>query len=233
MPERLPEYCGMALSTRRAHSSPTGSPVIVGLTGSMGAGKSVVAAILRCLGFPVYDADGAAKRLYVTDAAVGKAVRDRFGEDVFNSEGVLVRKKLADRVFGDDDAVAALNEIVHPAVRRDFDAWKARWSSRNVRYLFREAAILFESGAHVDCDRVWSVTAPEQVRMSRVKRRNGWTLEEFKDRTRHQWAPERVNAASDSVIVNDGFDALVPVVVNLIAEMQGSGNDSMRPSSRQ
>ena len=69
--------------------------------------------------------------------------------------------------------------------------------------------------------------------MSRVKRRNGWTFEEFKDRTRHQWAPERVNAASDSVIVNDGFDALVPVVVNLIAEMQGSGNDSMRPSSRQ
>lgn len=198
----------------------------------MGAGKSVVAAVLRCMGFPVYDADAAAKRLYVTDAAVGQAVRDRFGKDVFNAVGVLDRPLLAERVFGDDEAVAALNAIIHPAVRRDFDAWKARWSIRNVRFLFREAAILFESGADEDCDRVWSVTAPEQVRMNRVRKRNGWTLEEFRDRTRHQWAPDRVNAASDSVIVNDGFHALVPVVVNLVAEMQETGNDSLRPSSR-
>lgn len=203
----------------------------------MGAGKSVVASILRCMGYPVYDADAAAKRMYVDDAAVGAAVRARFGDDMYTTGGGLDRRRLAECVFRDDGALADLNAIVHPAVQRDFDAWKNRRSqfpapaSDASPVLFREAAILFESGAHVGCDRVWSVTAPEEVRMKRVMKRNGWSAEEFKSRIRHQWAPERINAASDAIIVNDGFKPLVPAVVNLVAEIQWTGNDSVPFSS--
>lgn len=227
----------MALSTEQGHSDHTAVPIIVGLTGGMGAGKSVVASILRCMGYPVYDADAAAKRMYVDDAVVGAAVRARFGDDVYTTGGMLDRKRLADCVFGDDEALADLNAIVHPAVQRNFDGWQKKWSQAAAPapaafpVLFREAAILFESGAHEGCDRVWSVTAPEKIRMKRVMERNGWSPQEFTSRTRHQWAPDRVNAASDAVIINDGFKPLVPAVVELVAEIQWTGNDSVPFSS--
>ena len=205
----------MGLSTGAASAVDSLSKVrVIGLTGGIGTGKSVVARLLQSLGHPVYDADGAAKRLYRTDEALLNQLRTRFGEEMMDASGKVNRRVLADIVFRDSEALADLNGLVHPAVRRDFGRWLDRVEHRG--WVFREAAILFESGANKDCDAVWAVTAPESVRMDRVRARSGWSEDEVRSRMAHQWSPERVNARANAVVVNDGIVPLMPQLERLL-----------------
>ncbi len=213
------EYCAMDLSARISRNSTVGALRVVGLTGGMGAGKSTVAGILRSFGFCVYSADDVAKSLYRKDAGLAKAVSSRFGEDVFNAEGDVNREVLADRVFSSKKALSELNAMVHPAVARDFADWSAKRSEEGVRAVFREAAILFESGSHVDCHQVWAVTAPLEVRMVRVARRDGLGPDKIQERMRHQWPQEEIAKMSDRVLLNDGVSPLVPQVAELLVDL--------------
>ena len=193
--------------------------MVVGLTGGMGTGKSVVARILRSLGHSVYSADERAKSLYLTDGTLKAEVEQRFGSAVFDSEGVLDRQALAKRVFGDDEELRALNALVHPAVARDFEQWKDRCASSGSKVVFREAAILFESGSDSDCDVVWAVSAPLEMRLARIGARNGWTRAEIDRRLVHQWPAEVVESHADEVIYNDGNTALVPFIISLLTNL--------------
>ena len=194
---------------------------VVGLTGGMGAGKSTVARILRSLGHDVYDADSAAKSLYERDDALADAVRERFGRDVFDVRGNLNRSLLAERAFSSSEALHALNALVHPAVARDFEDWRSGRSDQGAKWVFREAAILFESGSDQDCDRIWVVTAPMDLRMTRISERDGMSTSDIESRMSHQWTQEKLVSMSDSELVNDGLEPLVPRVVHLLDELHG------------
>ena len=192
--------------------------LVIGLTGGLGAGKSVVAGILRSMGYPVYDADSAAKRLYDVDPVLLGAVADRFGPAILDDAGLLDRQQLAALVFGNPGALAKLNGLVHPAVARDFRGWLSHHGACGRQVVFREAAILFESGAHEGCDRVWGVSAPRALRVERVRKRSGLTEAEIALRMSRQWPQERVLDHCDSVLVNDGLKPLVPQVKHLVSE---------------
>ncbi|MGB0170575.1 MAG: dephospho-CoA kinase [Flavobacteriales bacterium] len=192
---------------------------VVGLTGGMGSGKSVVSHILRCLGHPVYDADAAAKRLYHEDPALLQAVTVRFGPEVVDAEGRLDRGRLAALVFADPEALAALNALVHPAVARDFKTWRSHQEARGHRWVFREAAILFESGSDRDCHRTWGVAAPQALRVDRVRRRSGWSKSDILARMARQWSQEEVMSRCDARIDNGGSEPLVPQVLQLVSEL--------------
>lgn len=185
----------------------------------MGAGKSVVGAVLRSLGIPVFDADAAAKALYHTDAGLRHAVAAFFGREVLTSEEELDRAALARHVFGDARALQALNALVHPAVRACFQQWRDRQHLLGHDVVVREAAVLFESGSAVDCDRIWVVDAPLELRKRRVKVRNGWSDAAIEERLRHQWPAERLRSMAHDVILNDGQEPLVPRIVSLCAEL--------------
>ena len=215
----MPEYCGMALSTAHQETRGVKPLTVIGITGGMGAGKSVVSRIVAALGHAVYDADAAAKSLYDRDDALLNAVVDRFGAGVLDTHGRLDRKALADIVFHDPAALAALNALVHPAVFRDFEAWKRRVQQSGRSLVFREAAILFESGSHVTCDAVWAVTAPVALRIERCRQRTGSTDAEIRKRMQHQWPAEKINAQADQVLLNDGSRALVPLVIELVSKI--------------
>ena len=216
---RMPEYCGMSLSTPRDKNLDGTGALVVGLTGGIGVGKSVVAQVLRTLGHPVFDADAVARELYDRDAALLQAVVDRFGRQVLDADGSLDRSVLAALVFSNPAALADLNAMVHPAVARAFWSWKSEAESNGAAVVFREAAILFESGSHEDCDRVWAVSAPWPLRLQRVQTRNGWSVAEVEARAAQQWPAEKVNARSDEVILNDGSVALVPHVLSLLKKL--------------
>lgn len=194
------------------------STLVIGLTGGMGAGKSVVAGILRSMGYPVYDADSAAKRLYDVDPVLLGAVADRFGPVILDDSGRLDRQQLAALVFGNPAALAELNGLVHPAVARDFRDWLSHHGACGRQVVFREAAILFESGADEGCNRVWGVSAPRALRLERVRKRSGFTEAEIASRMSRQWPQERVLARCDAVLVNDGLQPLVPQVENLVSK---------------
>ena len=190
--------------------------LVIGLTGGIGAGKSMVATILRTLGMSVYDADRRARRLYRTDAQLLGQVFAEWGDAVRDASGNLDLKQLSDLVFSDSDSLKRLNHMVHPAVRKDFDAWKAERFDEGNRVVFRESAILFESGSDEDCDAVWGVMAPDHLRIQRAAKRPGWTPEHVVSRMAHQWPQDKVMEPCAVVLVNDGCEALVPQIVSAL-----------------
>jgi dephospho-CoA kinase len=188
---------------------------VIGLTGGIGSGKSIVARVMETLGVPVFDADRAALALYDEDEALLTEVKERFGDSVIQPGGQLNRQALASIVFNDVEALKQLNAMVHPRVAKKFDAWKKMQKASAV---IREAAILFESGSASDCDVVIVVTAPEDLRVARVQKRNGWSDAEVRARMKRQWTEMQLLESADAVIVNDDKHLLLPQVTRVIQD---------------
>lgn len=172
-------------------------PKIVGLTGGIGSGKSTIAGFFAQMGVPVYIADDEAKKiLYLPDTV--SALKEAFGEGIF-TDGVPDRVKIAALVFNNNQKLETLNGIIHPAVARHFTAWAA---AQATPFVIKEAAILFESGSHKDCDAIITVTAPHEVKIQRVMQRDGVSREQVLQRMAHQWPDEEKIKRSDFVINN-------------------------------
>ena len=184
----------------------------VGVTGGIGSGKTLVCQVLEKLGAAVYQADTSARRLMEGDMELRARIIDIFGEEAYLG-GTLNRKLLADRVFGDHQMLQKLNDLVHPAVRRDYLDWISRQTE--VPYVVEEAAILFESGAYRWMDLTVLVAAPEQVRISRVMKRDGVGESVVRKRMMHQMSEEEKREKADIVIMNGENDRLLTQVLDL------------------
>ena len=170
---------------------------------------------METLGVPVFDADRAALALYDEDESLLTEVKERFGASVIQHGGQLNRQALASIVFNDDEALQELNALVHPRVAKKFDAWK---KMQRASFVIREAAILFESGSAADCDAVIVVTAPEDLRVARVQKRNGWSEEEIHARMKRQWSEEQLIERADAVIVNDDKHLVLPQLSRVLLD---------------
>ncbi|MFD2561761.1 dephospho-CoA kinase [Aquimarina rubra] len=171
---------------------------IVGLTGGIGSGKSTVAKMFAKFDVPVYTADDEAKKLMNEDTVVKKQIIHLLGEKAYGKEG-LNRAFIANKVFNDAKLLDKLNQIVHPAVADHFTAWKDKQKSA---YVIKEAAILFENGGYKKCDYTILVTAPEEVRIERVLKRDNTTRSQILDRLRNQWEDTKKIPLADFVINN-------------------------------
>lgn len=185
-------------------------PIKVGITGGIGAGKSLVCQFFRILGVPVYPADERAKILLQTET-VAKKIKEVFGTEVFNADGDVDRKLLAKRVFNDEAQLKQLNHIVHPEVELDFNTW---YSDKDYDYVLKEAALLVETGSYKKLDFLITVTAPECLRIQRVQRRDQHrTEEEIKAIIDRQLAEKKKVEAADFVIVNDEEQLLITQIL--------------------
>lgn len=184
---------------------------LTAVCGGIGSGKSMVCSMLTAMGFPVYDCDSRAKALMDSDPEIRKAIaRDIAAEALFES-GEIDRRTLSAIVFADARKLATLNAIVHGSVRDDIARWTQTEGTKGKR-LFVETAILMESGLDRMVDEIWLVTAPEEVRITRVGRRSGLTPEQTKSRIAMQKDPD----GADAVIVNDGVIPLLSQIERLI-----------------
>jgi dephospho-CoA kinase len=190
-------------------------PLVIGLTGGIGSGKSVVAKIFETLGIPVYYADTEARRLMNEDPVLKAGIISLFGEKVYGS-GQLDRKYLSSVVFNDPAKLEQLNRLVHPATIRDAEEWRRR---QQAPYVIKEAALLFESGANRSLDAVIGVSAPEELRVSRVMARDGISKEEVMKRIQRQMDERKKIALCDWVIFNDEKEFLVPQVLAIHTEL--------------
>ncbi len=174
--------------------------MIVGLTGGIGSGKSTVANIFKELGVAVYIADDEAKKIMNTDRGVKDKVMFLLGDEAYvNNE--LNRPYIANIVFNNVAKLKQLNEIVHPAVANHFDSWKNKQSGN---YVIKEAAILFENKGYEQCDYTILVSAPEEIRIQRVlKRDKGSSINDIKSRMNNQWSDEKKIPMADFVINNE------------------------------
>lgn len=190
-------------------------PIIIGLTGGIGSGKSTVARIFETLDYPVFYADDEAKKCYL-DASVREEVIQHFGQEAYDGEAVN-RAYLAQTVFNNPEKLKQLNGILHPAVRQQFANWHEKQSAFAV---LREAAILFESGSDADCTLTITVSAPEELRIRRVTNRDGSEASAVRERMRNQLSDAERAARADYEIVNDGVQLILPQVLDIDAELK-------------
>lgn len=171
---------------------------IIGLTGGIGSGKTTIANYFKAAGVPVYIADDAAREVMKTNE-VKSEIKKVFGSSVFD-ETHLDRRKLADIVFSNPEKLKVLNAVIHPAVKNHFDQWILNY--KNSPTIIYEAAILFESGSFKNCDTIINVTAPIELRLQRVMKRDKITREAVLKRMNMQWTDEQRSEKSDFTIEN-------------------------------
>ena len=170
-----------------------------------------MAKVFEVLGIPVYYADDAAKKLMNEDEELKEKIKKEFGESIYKEEK-LDRKKLADIVFTSPEKLNLLNALVHPATLKDAEKWMQEQTSH---YCIKEAALIFESGAHEHLDYVIGVTAPAPLRILRTMQRDGVTKEEVFARMDKQMDDIIKMKLCDFVITNDEQEMLLPQVLAL------------------
>ncbi len=141
-----------------------------------------------------------------------------FGTEMYDSDGVLNRARLAAEVFGNSERLAALNGAVHPAVGRDWERWCAERESEGVAYTIMESAILFDCGFDSKVDRTVTVSAPEQVRIDRAAARDNAPAEVIRRRIEAQMSDAEREVRADHTITNTDLDAVQKQVEELHAK---------------
>ena len=185
----------------------------VGLTGGIGSGKSLVAKVFSVLGASVYDSDFATKQLYLTNLELKKQLITNFGNQTYYEDGKLNRKYLGEIVFGNKSKLGLINKIVHPFVKLDFEEWLKKTGKE--KYIIKEAAILIESGAYKQVDKIIVVSAPKDVRIKRVIARDKTTREEVIRRMNNQLSDEKLLDFADYLVKNDSKSSLLCQIVNI------------------
>jgi dephospho-CoA kinase len=182
----------------------------IGLTGNIGTGKSTVAGIFEILGVPVYHADKRS-RDFLDSGDVKEQISSMFGKHLINPIQKVDRRALAEIVFSDKAKLSTLNAILHPLIEEDFNQWCT--SHQDQDYILQEAAILFESGFGRLFEATILVTAPDEVCIARVMKRDNVRREMVMDRMRNQWPQEEKQKLADYEILNDEKTMVIPQVL--------------------
>lgn len=198
-------------------------PVQIGVTGGIGSGKSLVCAIFKKLGVPVYDADHHAKELMTTDGILVEAIKKEFGPLSYHPDGSLNRAFLAEHVFHDEKKLAKLNALVHPRVKHCFHQWLQ--DHAKAPYIIKEAALLFEANTTQSLSGVIVVSAPEDLRVQRVTKRDPHrTVEQILAIVEKQLPDEEKVKRADYIIVNDETSLVIPQVLALHQKFSADAN---------
>ncbi len=180
--------------------------MIVGLTGGIGTGKTMVAQLFAMLGAKVFNSDESAKQLYF-DPEIKNKVIQLLGSESYNAAFSLNKKYISDKIFSDTNLLQKLNGIIHPAVANDFNNFVAK----NSNYLIiKESAILFETGIYKSLDKVILVTSPVDLRIKRVMKRDGLNETEVRNKIKSQMSEEKKIKLTDLIIYNNEIDFLIP-----------------------
>lgn len=189
---------------------------IIGLTGGIGSGKSIIAAMFQDLGAPIYIADIEAKKMLVTSKIVKRKVIALLGEEAYN-QCTPNTAFIAGKIFNDPILLDGMNEIIHPKVASHFKRWVQK---QEAPFCIKEAAILFENGSYKQCDATILVTAPKEIRLKRVIQRDGVTEKAVADRMKNQWDDEKKISLANYVIENIDIKSTKKQVKKLYKELQ-------------
>lgn len=199
----------------------------IGLTGSIGMGKSTTAQMFREAGVPVYDADAAVADLYVQGGAAVEPLEAAFPG--VTRDGAVDREALRLRVLGDDAAMTRLNAVVHPLLGRDRLAFHAQAEASGADVLVFDIPLLFETGGERNMDAVVVVTAPAEVQRARVLAREGMTPERLDAILARQTPDAQKRERADFVIdTGQGLDAARAAVARVLAAVRDPAFRSRR-----
>jgi len=188
-------------------------PLLVGLTGGIGVGKSFCAKIFEWLAVPIYNSDIEAKKIMMEDVEVKEAIIKLCGPNSYGQDGALNRGHIASVIFADNRVLAQINAIVHPAVRSHFRKWSS--DQTEVKYVIQESALIFETGSYKSFDKIVVVDAPIHIRIERTISRDNSTEEQVRDRISKQYDQEEKVKLADFVLHNDGKQMIIPQILRV------------------
>jgi len=178
--------------------------MLIGLTGGIGSGKSIVAGMFKSLGARIIDADQISREVMTPGAEAYKKVVNIFGKGILKDNRSIDRKILGDLVFGDPEKIAMLNECTHPEIFKGIEKITEEIRRENPDALIIvDAALLVEAGAHKRFDKLIVVYADEETQLKRLKERDGFTDEEVTKRISSQMPLKEKVKYADFVIYND------------------------------
>jgi len=186
----------------------------IGVTGGIGAGKTIVCKMFTQLGIPVYDSDSRAKWVMHHDESLKHELTRTFGAETYTTTGELNRQYLGSVVFNSPERLTLLNKLVHPHVREDFTNWVKEVKS--APYVIKEAALMYESQAWRQMDQIIAVYAPLPVRVKRVLQRDPHRNEaDVLAIIEKQLQEEDKMARAAHIIYNDDERLVIPQVLSL------------------
>ena len=185
----------------------------IGITGGIGSGKSLVCKIIKKLGYPVFYADEAAKKLMIEDQTLKSELIHLLGENAY-SNNELNRPFIAEQIFKNNQIKKGVSDLVHPAVYRAYENWKKIQKSHLV---FNESALLFETGSYKNFDATILVTANRETRIQRVMKRDNLSRETVLERMSHQLDDDSKQKMCDFEIVNDEQKLLIPEIIKILS----------------
>jgi dephospho-CoA kinase len=198
----------------------------IGITGGIGAGKTLISSIFNNLGIPVYYADERAKFLMNHDEKLIREITEFFGPDTYLN-GRLNRSYLSSHVFINRDKLDQLNELVHPAVREDYLQW--RQNHLEMPYTLKEAALLFETGSYKELEQTILIYAPLPLRIERTLLRDPHrTKKDIEKIIDNQMPDEEKKKLADHIIYNDDTRLVIPQVLKIHHQFMDAFKDRIR-----
>lgn len=178
--------------------------MVIGLTGSIGSGKSTVASMLKHANIPVIDADELARQIVTPPSVILDQICDYFGSKVLNPDNSLNRSELGKLVFANKEALRELEKITHPAIEKLFYEELERLKKQNTAIVFYVVPLLFEKKLEHRVDKTLLVVASEETMIKRIQKRDGLSEEEAKQRLLTQMSNEEKMTKADAVLENNG-----------------------------
>ncbi|MEA5141908.1 dephospho-CoA kinase [Arcicella rigui] len=191
---------------------------VIGITGGIGSGKSLVCKVFSVLGIPIYEADARAKYLISHDQLLKKSIIELLGEQAYLASGDYNRAWVASQVFGNPILLSKLNALVHPKVRQDATDWIQR--NQQTSFVLYEAALMKAAGDGNTFDKVIVVNAPVDLRIQRIKVRDQRSEAEIRAIIERQISEEERRKIADFTIENDEKQPLLPQILDLYEKLQ-------------
>lgn len=187
----------------------------IGITGGIGAGKSLVAEIIKAMGYPVYNSDERAKELTESNPKIKEGLIHLFGEEIYQND-TLNKFALAQAIFSDDSLREKVNALIHPIVREDYNLWAL---AQNNSLVFNESAILFETRSFKNFDAIILVYAPKELRIKRIMKRDNCSENEVLKRMNSQFSDEEKFQYTELRILNDEKKPLLEQIEKIILKL--------------
>lgn len=186
---------------------------VICITGGIGSGKSVVAKIFETLGYPVFYSDAVAKQAYFVPSVKQKII-ELLGKEAYKNDFEIDKDYISSKIFSDKDLLAKINSIIHSQVKLKFQDFVNQNTEQP--FVFKESALIFEAQLQSNCDKIILVTAPQSLKIQRVKERDNLTEQEIFKRMQHQWDDEKKIPLADYVINNDDKTPVLPQVLRIL-----------------
>lgn len=177
--------------------------MIIGLTGSIASGKSTVAKMLKELGLPIVDADQVARLVVEPGTETLSNIAEVFGKDILHENGELDRAKLGNIIFHNPSKRKELNDIIHPAIRKEMLRQRDEWTDKGEKHIVMDIPLLFESRLQHFVEKILVVSVTEDTQLKRLMERNHLSREEAKARIASQLPLSVKEKGADAVIYNN------------------------------